>query len=371
MLFELLQGEVLRHGWNDEHVKKSLDLCLSCKACKSECPANVDVATYKAEFLAHYYDDKGRPLHAHLFGKIDRWARLASAAPGIVNLLSNTLGLRQLLGLALRLAPQRQLSRFASVNFRRWAARQQPEVFEKQHNSRKPQVLLWVDTFNNYFHPETSRAALEVLEHAGFNVKCSRQVLCCGRPLYDFGMLTDAKRYLRNIMDVLSEEIEAGLPIVVLEPSCASVFRDELHNLFPNDARATRLREQTFLLSEFLENRVLAYLPPKLSARILLHGHCHQKALMKMAHAEALLRRMGAALECPDTGCCGMAGPFGFEKDKHNVAQAVGERLLLPAVRRAAPETLIVADGFSCREQIRQSTGRTAMHLAEVLRSAL
>jgi Fe-S oxidoreductase len=371
MLFELLQGEVLRHGWNDEHVKKSLDLCLSCKACKSECPANVDVATYKAEFLAHYYDDKGRPLHAHLFGKIDRWARLASAAPGIVNLLSNTLGLRQLLGLALGLAPQRQLPRFASLHFRRWAARHQPEVFEKQDNSKKPQVFLWVDTFNNYFHPETSRAALEVLEHAGFNVKCSRQVLCCGRPLYDFGMLTDAKRYLRNIMDVLSEEIEAGLPIVVLEPSCASVFRDELHNLFPNDARATRLREQTFLLSEFLENRVLAYLPPKLSARILLHGHCHQKALMKMAHAEALLRRMGAALECPDTGCCGMAGPFGFEKDKHNVAQAVGERLLLPAVRRAAPETLIVADGFSCREQIRQSTGRTAMHLAEVLRSAL
>ena len=371
LLFELLQGEVLGEGWKDEHVKKSLDLCLSCKACKSECPANVDVATYKAEFFSHYYEYKRRPLRAHVFGRIDRWARLASAAPGIGNLLSNAPGLRQLLGLALGLAPQRQLPRFASLNFQRWAARQRPEVFEKPRNSKKSQVLLWIDTFNNYFHPETSRAALHVLEHAGFKVKCSPQVLCCGRPLYDFGMLTDAKRYLRKIMDVLGDEIGSGLPIVVLEPSCASVFRDELHNLFPNDARATQLRQQTFLLSEFLETRVPPYVPPKISARILMHGHCHQKALMKMAHAETLLRRMGATLECPDTGCCGMAGPFGFENDKYDVAQAIGERVLLPAVRNAAAETRIVADGFSCREQIRHSTGRTAIHLAEVLRSAL
>jgi Fe-S oxidoreductase len=172
-------------------------------------------------------------------------------------------------------------------------------------------------------------------------------------------------------MNVLHAEIGAGLPIVVLEPSCASVFRDELHNLFPNDPRANQLQQQTFLLSEFLENRVPPYVPPKVSAKILLHGHCHHKALMKISAEQTLLRRAGAALECPDTGCCGMAGPFGFERDKFEVAQAVAERVLLPAVRSAAPETLIVADGFSCREQIRQSTGRTALHLAEVLRSAL
>ncbi len=247
MLFELLQGEVLRDGWNDEHVKKSLDLCLACKACKSECPANVDVATYKAEFLSHYYEKKRRPLRAHMFGKIDRWARLGSAAPGIANFLSHAPGLRQLLGQTLGLAPQRQIPRLASVNFQQWALRERPQVFEKQQrDSEKPELLLWVDTFNNYFHPETSRAALEVLEHAGFTVKCPRQVLCCGRPLYDFGMLSDAKQYLRTIMDVLSAEIDAGLPIVVLEPSCASVFRDELHNLFPNDARANKLRQQAF-----------------------------------------------------------------------------------------------------------------------------
>jgi FAD/FMN-containing dehydrogenase/Fe-S oxidoreductase len=371
MLFELLQGEVLRDGWNDEHVKKSLDLCLSCKACKSECPANVDVATYKAEFLSHYYENKRRPLQAHVFGKINRWARFASAAPEFANFLAHAPGLRHLLGLTLGLAPQRQLPRFAGQNFERWARRKRPQVFEQHRKAEKTEVVLWIDTFNNYFHPETSRAALEVLEHAGFTVRCPQQVLCCGRPLYDFGMLNDAKQYLRAIMDALGGEIDAGLPIVVLEPSCASVFRDELGNLYPNDARASHLRDQTFLLSEFLEKRVPGYVPQRISAKILLHGHCHHKALMKMTDEEKLLRRAGAVVECPDTGCCGMAGPFGFERDKFEVAQAVGERVLLPAVRSATAETLIVADGFSCREQIRQSTGRTAIHLADVLHSVL
>jgi Fe-S oxidoreductase len=184
-------------------------------------------------------------------------------------------------------------------------------------------------------------------------------------------MLREAKQYLETIMNALSTEIDAGLPIVVLEPSCASVFRDELRNLFPRDARANHLRQQTFLLSEFLQNQSPGYAPPKLPAKILLHGHCHHRALMKMGDEESLLRRTGAQVQCPDTGCCGMAGPFGFERDKYPIAQAIGERVLLPAVRSAAPETLIVADGFSCREQIRQSTGRTAMHLADVLHSAL
>jgi FAD/FMN-containing dehydrogenase/Fe-S oxidoreductase len=371
MLFELLQGEVLRDGWNDKHVKKSLDLCLSCKACKSECPANVDVATYKAEFLSHYYESKRRPLEAYAFGMIDRWARCASIAPGLANFCSHAPGFRQLLGALLRLAPQREMPRLARVNFRRWASRQRPGVFKNNRRSEKREVLLWIDTFNNYFHPETSQAAVEVLEHAGFTVRCPQDVLCCGRPLYDFGMLKEAKHYLERIMDRLGEEIDAGLPIVVLEPSCASVFRDELGNLFPTDERASRLRRQTFLLSEFLAHHAPGYQPPKLFGKILLHGHCHHKALMKMGDEQTLLRGTGAEVECPDTGCCGMAGPFGFERDKFAIAQAVGERVLLPAVRSTTDATMIVADGFSCREQITQSTGRTTLHLAEVLRFAL
>jgi Fe-S oxidoreductase len=371
MLFELLQGELLRGGWNDEHVKKSLDLCLSCKACKSECPANVDVATYKSEFLSHYYETKRRPLRAYAFGMIDRWARWASLSPAVANFFSHAPGFRHFFALIFGLAPQRQMPRFARLNFRRWVQRERPALFAKAPGREKDEVLLWIDTFNNYFHPETSRAALEVLEHAGFAVKCPQDALCCGRPLYDFGMLVEAKQYLKKVMDVLGAEIEAGLPIVVLEPSCASVFRDELCNLFPLDARASRLRQQVFVLSEFLMKHAPGYEPPKLHAKILLQGHCHHKALMKMKDEETLLRRMGTELECPDAGCCGMAGPFGFGRDKFAIAQAIGERALLPAVRSATPETIVVADGFSCREQIRQSTGRTAIHLADALHSAL
>jgi FAD/FMN-containing dehydrogenase/Fe-S oxidoreductase len=363
MLFELLQGEVIDGGWRNEQVKQALDLCLACKACKSECPANVDLATYKAEFLSHYYQRKRRPLHAYAFGMIDRWAELGSFAPRMANFLSNVSGPKHLMRKALGLASQRQMPRLATVSFQQWAGKQRIAA------EGKPSVILWADTFNNYFKPETSQAAFEVLTHAGFGVNVPRNHLCCGRPLYDFGMLDKAKQYLRHVMRVLTPEIDAGLPIVVLEPSCASVFRDELRNLFPEDARADRLRRQTFLLSEFLQ--LHAYQPPPRSQKVLLHGHCHHKAIMRMTDEEALLRSMGSDLKAIDAGCCGMAGPFGFEKEKYAVSQAIGERVLLPAVRRTDPDTLIVSDGFSCREQIFQATGRHALHLAEVLQRAL
>jgi len=378
MLFELLQGEVLGNDWQDEHVKKSLDLCLACKACKSECPANVDVATFKAEFLSHYYERKSRPLHAYAFGMIDLWARLASFAPRLVNFVNHAPGMSLLLRKVLKFAKQRQIPEFSELSFQKWAERARVPGLEGESGiepdlSRPTQkeVILWPDTFNNYFHPETGRAAVDVLRNAGFKVIVPRQHLCCGRPLYDFGMLDRAKRYLQNVMHVLRKQIDSGIPMVVLEPSCASVFRDELRNLFPADPRASRLRSQTFLLSEFLEHHAPGFCPPQLSKKGLLHGHCHHKAIMKMKDEESLLRKVGVDLQSLDSGCCGMAGAFGFEKDNYNVSLAVGERVLLPAVRQATPETLIVSDGFSCREQILQTTGRKALHLAEVLQLAL
>jgi FAD/FMN-containing dehydrogenase/Fe-S oxidoreductase len=362
MLFEVLQGEVIDGSWKNEQVKQALDLCLACKACKSECPANVDLATYKAEFLSHYYEGKRRPLYAYAFGMIDRWAHLGSHTPRMANFLSTAL--KQWIQKALDLAPKRQMPHLAPRSFQRWARKHQ--VLASGGS-----VILWPDTFNNYYKPETSQAALEVLTHAGFNVMVPQTHLCCGRPLYDFGMLDKAKQYLQRILKVLAQEIDAGLPIVVLEPSCASVFRDELRNLFPEDPRAHRLRQQTFLLSEFLQHHAPGYQPPQLSQKLLLHGHCHHKAIMKMTDEEALLRRMGADPKTLDAGCCGMAGPFGFEKDKYAVSQAIGERVLLPAVRGAEPDTIVISDGFSCREQIVQATGRKAMHLAEVLQQAM
>ena len=376
MLWEVLQGEVVREGWKDEHVKESLDLCLSCKACKSECPTNVDVATYKAEFLAHYYEGKRRPLHAYAFGMIDRWAEIGSSVPWLANFFSQAPGFRQIMQAALRLAPQRRAPRLASTTFQQWARKRRVPasggaISGSDPGSGTPEVILWADTFNNYFHPETSRAALEVLQGAGFRVTVPQVHLCCGRPLYDFGFLEKAKQYLERIMGTLGAQIDAGVPMVVLEPSCASVFRDELRNLFPSDARATKLRSQTFLLSEFLERHAPNYQLSRLSQKVLLHGHCHHKSLMGMTAEESVLRKTGADLQSVDSGCCGMAGPFGFEREKYEVSQAVGERVLLPAVRNTPESALIVSDGFSCREQILQSTGRRAIHLAEALQLGL
>jgi Fe-S oxidoreductase len=378
MLFEFLQGGVVKGGWKDEHVKQSLELCLSCKACKSECPVNVDIATYKAEFLAHYYEGRIRPLRAYAFGWIDKWARMGSLAPRLSNALINAPGVKQAAKKLLAIAGQRQFPRLAPQNFRAWArghgvpmVGQGASSPDSREGPSSKRVLLWPDTFTSYFHPEAGQAAVEALRHAGFDVAIPTRQLCCGRPLYDFGMLDDAKRYLLRILAALEVEIRAGTPIVVLEPSCASVFRDELGNFFPEHPVASQLRRQTFLLSEFLQQFAPDYTPPKLECKAILHGHCHQKALMKMTHAEALLRKMGIDLSIPDTGCCGMAGPFGFDAEKYEVAQAIGERVLLPAVRAAAADTLIITDGFSCREQVWQSTGRRAYHLAEVLRMAI
>ncbi len=238
-----------------------------------------------------------------------------------------------------------------------------------------PTVLLWPDTFNNYFLPSTAKAAVEVLEAAGYRVLLPQANLCCGRPLYDFGMLDRAQSLLLEILDALSPEIEAGIPIVGLEPSCVAVFRDELVNLFPNDARAQALSRQTFLLSEFLEQELVRHsgnaLLPRFERKALLHGHCHHKSIMKMTAEESLLRRIGIDFQSPAPGCCGMAGSFGFEHDKYEISAAIGELELLPAVRKAPADWLIIADGFSCREQIAQGTGRHALHLAEVLEMAL
>jgi Fe-S oxidoreductase len=232
-------------------------------------------------------------------------------------------------------------------------------------------VLLWADTFNNYFSPSTARAAVDVLETAGFRVVVPKANLCCGRPLYDFGMLDRAEALLFQILDELEPEIEAGIPIVGLEPSCVAVFRDELTNLFPHDERARALSQQTFLLSEFLEMNSRNAPLPRFERKALLHGHCHHKSIMKMTAEESLLRRLGIDFQSPAPGCCGMAGSFGFHSEHYEVSAAIGELELLPAVRKAPADWLIIADGFSCREQIAQGTGRHALHLAEVLQMAL
>ena len=372
LLWEMTRGQgrsdgIIRDGWRSEEVKQSLDLCLACKGCKSECPVGVDLATYKSEFLSHYYQGRMRPRSAYAFGNIDLWARAASHAPGLANLLTQLPFLRDISKLAAGIPAQRTIPKFAPETFKTWFHRRQGGSGRTDATT----VLLWPDTFNNYFHPATAKAAVEVLEAAGFRVTVPKPHLCCGRPLYDHGMLNRAKSLLLQILNELSPEIEAGIPIVGLEPSCVAVFRDELVNLFPHDERAQALSRQTFLLSEFLEIRANNFTLPHLNRKAILHGHCHQKSLMKMTTEEALLTRLGVDFQSPAPGCCGMAGSFGFERDKYDISIAIGELELMPAVRQAPSDWLIIADGFSCREQIAQGSGRHALHLAEVLQMAL
>jgi FAD/FMN-containing dehydrogenase/Fe-S oxidoreductase len=365
LLWEMMHGDVIRDGWRDPHIKEALDLCLACKGCKGDCPVNVDMATYKAEFLAHYWKGRMRPLNAYAFGWIDKWARLGSAAPGFVNLVTQLPGLRDLAKFVAHVPRQRQIPAFAAETFQKWFHKR------SKHPGSGQKVLLWADTFNNYFMPETAQAAVEVLENAGCQVEVISQHLCCGRPLYDYGFLDMAGAYLRRNLEILAPYIEAGTPMVVLEPSCCSVFRDEMHGLFPEPEQARRLAANTFTLSEFLEKRVVDYHPPRLSRAAIVQGHCHHKAIMRLKEEKRVMEKMGLDYEVLESGCCGMAGSFGYEKDKYPVSIACGERSLLPAVRKAGLSTIVMADGFSCKEQIAQETNRHGLHLAEVLKMGL
>src|ERR1044071_1346721 len=272
LLGEMIRGETIEDGWKSEAVKEALDLCLACKGCKGECPVQVDMATYKAEFLSHYYEHHWRPRSAYAFGLIHTWAALAARAPRLVNLLTQTPVLRDVAKLAAGMAPGRRIPAFAPVTFREWVMAR-----TRTARSHAPIVILWPDTFHDHFHPETAVAAVEVLEDAGFAVAIPRARLCCGRPLYDYGMLATARQRLLDITRTLFREIDEGIPIVGLEPSCVAVFRDELRNLLPRDPRARRLSTLVSSLGEFLSAHIDRLPPMTLRYKAVVHGHCHQK----------------------------------------------------------------------------------------------
>jgi len=362
MLWEMLNGEEI-DLWRDPEVFEALDLCLACKGCTNDCPVNVDMPTLKAEFLSHYYEQRLRPRHAYAFGLIDQAARIGSRLPRVVNALSSTPPFACLVKLAAGMAPEREVPRFASVTLRDWFAAR------GEQNTGGPRVILWADTFNNYFHAGVGVAAVEVLEDLGFHVTIPRGHLCCGRPLYDYGFLGLARHYLERTLDALRDEIRAGTPVVGIEPSCVAVFKDELPKMLPADEDARRLAKQTFHFPELLADRDVEL--PRLERRALVWGHCHQHATGGLGSEHDALESMGVDVEPLTGGCCGLAGSFGFEEGHHEISMACGEHALLPRVREAPRETFVVADGFSCKTQIEHAqTGRQALHLAEVLRLA-
>jgi FAD/FMN-containing dehydrogenase/Fe-S oxidoreductase len=357
ILWEMLNGEEL-DLWNSEEVDEALDLCLSCKGCTNDCPVGVDMPTLKAEYLSHRYRRRLRPRPAYAFGLIDQAARLASKVPRLANAATST----PLFKLAAGIHPERHVPAFAPVTLKEWFAKR------PLRNGGGRRVILWADTFTNYLEPEVGIAAVEALEDAGFHVVLPQGHLCCGRPLYDYGMLDLAEAYLRRVLAALRDEIRAGTPVVGIEPSCVAVFRDELTKLWPMDQDAKRLAKQTFHFGEFLTEQAEGWEPPRLHRKAVLHGHCHQKATGGTGPDAKLLERMGLDVEEVDAGCCGMAGGWGYEQGHYDVSIACGERVLLPKVREASHDALVVADGFSCRSQIEQAaTGRRGLHLAQVL----
>lgn len=361
LLFEMLNNHgPLGQDWHNEPVKEALDLCLACKGCKGDCPVNVDMATYKAEFLSHYYEGRLRPASAYSMGLIYWWARLASLAPWLANLLGQVPLLKTLGGLT----PERPAPKFASQTLKDWFRG------HKTANPHGKRVLLWADTFNNHFHTQTGKDAVYVLERLGYRVEMPQASLCCGRPLYDYGFLDKAKALLVEILDGLQQEITDGTPIVGLEPSCVAVFRDELPDMLHDDPRAKKLSKQVFVLSEFLQQADKEDTLPRLERKAIVQGHCHHKAVIGFKDEEDILERLGLEYSIPEKGCCGLAGSFGFEKNHYDISMRIGEQHLLPAVRNASADTLLIADGFSCRTQIEQGTGRLPMHLASVLAMA-
>ena len=367
LLFEMLQGNVIKDGWQSKEVYDALDLCLACKGCTSDCPVHVDMPTYKAEFLYHHYKSprRNRKRYMYAFGFIDQFSRLASWLPEAVNFFTRTPGLSHLAKWAAGIDQRRTVPEFAPTTLQAWFRRRGGSV-----NKTGPAVILWPDTFNNHFHTDVGTACVEALEAAGFRVVIPHQHVCCGRPLYDYGFLDIAELYLRRTLSQLRDEIRKGTPLVGMEPSCLAVFRDEMLKLLPNDPDAVRLRDNCYHWAEFFQKHEIP--TPKLDGKAVVWGHCHHKATGGISPELKLLReKMGMEVEEAKGGCCGLAGSWGFETGKYDISMQCGEIGLLPAVRKADLSTVIVANGFSCKTQLDESkVGRHALHAAELMRIA-
>jgi FAD/FMN-containing dehydrogenase/Fe-S oxidoreductase len=358
LLWEMLEGDLVTDGWRSTEVRDALDLCLSCKGCLSDCPVNVDMATYKAEFTHHHYAGRpwARPLSHWSMGWLPMASRIAAKAPRLVNRMAR-LPLTKRLG---GIASEREIPAFAEQTFASWFARR-----EATPPAPRGDVVLWPDTFTNHLAPEVGHAAVEVLEDAGYRVVLPERPVCCGLTWISTGQLRMARRQLERSLSALAPHVDAGTPIVGLEPSCLAVFRHDAVDLLPDDPRAAAVADSMVTFAELLTRA--DWQPPQVVTDALVQTHCHQHAVLGFDADRALMAMAGINATVPDSGCCGLAGNFGFERGHYEVSRAVGERVLLPAVRAAAPDTAIVADGFSCRTQIAQGTPRRAVHLAQLL----
>ncbi|MBW8485895.1 FAD-binding and (Fe-S)-binding domain-containing protein [Actinomadura parmotrematis] len=368
VLAELLRGASLPDGWRSTAARDALDLCLSCKACASECPVNVDMATYKAEFLHRHYARRPRPLAHYSMGWLPLWSRLATASPRAARAANAALRVPAIAAAAKRAAgvePRRDMIRFAAPTLRAWLRERGPSA-----RGGSP-VVLWPDTFTDLHEPGAGRAAVEVLEALGHRVLVPPRAVCCGLTWHSTGQLKVARSVLRRSLDVLRPALEAGLPVVGLEPSCTVMLREEAPELLPGEPLAALLAARTVTLAELVDRHEGPWPFGRLDAAAVAQVHCHQEAKGSYTADLSVLARLGVDPDVVAAGCCGLAGNFGFEPGHWDVSQACADRELYPKVNAAGPDDLVLADGFSCRTQIAQGTERRALHLAELLRAAL
>ncbi|MFD9963562.1 FAD-binding and (Fe-S)-binding domain-containing protein [Amycolatopsis sp. NPDC058986] len=363
LLAEMINGELVTDGWRSEEVRDALDLCLSCKGCLSDCPVDVDMATYKAEFLHQHYRRRVRPASHYSMGWLPVWLRAAALAPRLANAVAGRPRLAALLKRAGGIAPERDLPEFAPTPFT-----QARRDLRRRATGPKP-LVLWPDSFNNYLTPGVLDAATEVLTVAGYDVVLPDRGVCCGLTWVSTGQLGVARKVLRRTLSVLAPYLDAGYEVAGLEPSCTALFRGDLAALLPGDPYAQLLASRTRTLAELLADSPVEF--PALDVEAITQVHCHQHAVLGFAADEAALAAAGVRNTTLDSGCCGLAGNFGFERGHYDVSVACAEDRLLPAVRAAPAETVVLSDGFSCRTQIAQESGREALHLAELLRRAL
>ncbi|MFE4329864.1 FAD-binding and (Fe-S)-binding domain-containing protein [Streptomyces sp. NPDC056831] len=370
LLHEMLAGEVITDGWRSTEVRDALDLCLSCKGCRSDCPVGVDMATYKAEFLHHHYRGRLRPAAHYVMGRLPAWLRAAAPLAPALNALARV---RPLAALAKRLAgiaPERTLPVLARETFTRWVRKGQDGKARILSGGRWKvrTVTVWPDTFTTYLSPEVGKAAVRVLDAAGRTAVYPGRGVCCGLTYVSTGQLDKARKVMRRTLDRMG--VCLGDPLVVLEPSCAATLRTDLPELLPDDPRATELARSVRTLAQYLEEYAPDWQPPRLDRPATGQTHCHQHAVLGDAADRRLRERAGLTGELSG-GCCGLAGNFGFERGHWAVSAACAEETLLPSVRAAEPGTEFLADGFSCRTQLEQLGGVRARHLAEVLAEGL
>lgn len=370
MLRAAISGRLPKEEFTSRRMFEVLDLCLECKACKTECPANVDMAKLKYEFLAHYNSLHGTPLRSYVFGNFAALSRIGSATAPLSNWILQSSPFRKIIQAALKIHLDRRLPCFAGESFSRWLSRQP----RRQPSSEAPRVVLFNDTYINYNEPGIGKAALKLLEDTGAHVFIP-DVVCCGRPMISKGLLDKAKENARTNVSILASYVEAGAYVVGCEPSCLLTLRDEYPDLL-GTPEARKLAERSFMLEEYLVRQLDAKTwRPAFSETprtIILHGHCHQKSLVGTAPLMRLLQLPPKfTVKEIDSGCCGMAGAFGYEKEHYEISMRIGEMSLFPAVRAAEAGAEIVASGISCRQQIQHGTGRKAQHFSEILADAL